>query len=92
MVPTLPYDEYWATENDVNISFHCYNSNGANEITIKQGNIRDKDKMVLVATEEVLQNTGRIIQIEGHLTKYLHLTITGDDGLEISSHSKRNPN
>ena len=92
VINTLPYEEYWSTENDINISLHCFNGSGGNSIVLKQGNIQDKDKMVTIGTETIVEDEAKIIQIEGHLTKYIHLAITGDAGLEIYSHSKRNPN
>lgn len=92
LIRNMPYEEYISTENDYNISLHFFNEAGANSITIKQGNIKDKEKMVNVATDTIKSGVGKIIQIEGHLTKYLYIAITGDGNLEMDGHSKRNPN
>lgn len=92
IITTMPYAVTHSTENDVNISYHWYNPDGTNEVTIKQGNLEDPDKMVLVTTETINKAEGKIIQIVGHLTKYLHISITGTPNLEVSAHSKRNPN
>ena len=91
IITSMPYQNMQSIVNDVNISYHFY-PEGDNTIVLKHGNIPDPDKMVTIASESLTAGNAKIIQIEGNLTKYLHIAITGDPNIEMVSHSKRNPN
>lgn len=92
IITEFPYTHQISIDNDQNISIHAYNGSGTNVIQVGQGNIADKEKQAVIANVEVLEGIGKVVGLQGHLTKYLFLEITGDGTLELHFHTKRSAN
>jgi len=92
VITEFPYINQFSLDNDQNISIHAYNGSGTNVIQVGQGNIADSTKQAIIANVDVLEGIGKVIALQGHLTKYLFLEITGDGELELHFHTKRSTN